>query len=79
MKEVKKMALFTISDLHLPLGIDKPMNVFGSEWDNYVERIENNWQKIVSDNDMVILPGDFSLASYLYEARADFEFLNRLN
>lgn len=79
MKEVKKMALFTISDLHLPLGIDKPMNVFGSEWDNYVERIENNWQKIVSDNDMVILPGDFSWASYLNEARADFEFLNRLN
>ena len=79
MKEVKKMALFTISDLHLPLGIDKPMNIFGSEWDNYVQRIESNWQSIVDDNDVVVLPGDFSWASYLLEANADFEFLNKLN
>ncbi len=73
------MALFTISDLHLPLGIDKPMNIFGSEWDNYVERIEKNWQAIIKNDDFVVLPGDFSWASYLSEARADFEFLNNLN
>ena len=73
------MALFTISDLHLPLGIDKPMDIFGGEWDNYVERIEKNWQAIVKDEDFVVLPGDFSWASYLDEAKADFEFLNKLN
>lgn len=73
------MALFTISDLHLPLGIDKPMNIFGAEWDNYVERIKTNWQKIVSDDDIVVLPGDFSWACYLQEAKADFEFLESLN
>ena len=33
------MHLFTISDLHLSLSADKPMNVFHG-WDNYVERIE---------------------------------------
>ena len=33
------MALYTIADLHLPLGIDKPMDIFGKAWENYVERL----------------------------------------
>lgn len=73
------MALFTISDLHLPLGISKPMDIFGSEWDNYVEKLEKNWQAIVNQDDVVVLPGDFSWASYLEEAKRDFEFLEGLN
>lgn len=73
------MALYTISDLHLPLGIDKPMNIFGSAWDNYVERLADNWQSVVKENDTVVLPGDFSWATYLEQSVADFEFLNRLN
>ena len=35
----KFMALFAISDLHLPLGVDKPMDIFGKAWENYVERL----------------------------------------
>ena len=73
------MALFTISDLHLPLGINKPMDIFGSEWDNYVKKLEKNWQAIVSPDDIIVLPGDFSWASYLEEAKRDFEFLESLN
>ncbi len=73
------MALFTISDLHLPLGVDKPMNIFGSEWDSYVKRLEENWQSIVSEEDTVVMPGDFSWATYIEQAYRDFEFLNRLN
>ena len=30
------MALYTIGDLHLSLGSDKPMDVFGEGWSNYV-------------------------------------------
>ena len=59
------MALYTISDLHLPIGIDKPMDIFGSRWTNYVERIHDNWKNIITDNDTVVLPGDFSWATYL--------------
>lgn len=73
------MALYTISDLHLPLGIDKPMNIFGSAWDNYVERLGDNWQSTIKENDTVVLPGDFSWATYLEQSVADFEFLNKLN
>ena len=35
------MSLFAISDLHLSLGVDKPMDVFRG-WENYVARLEEN-------------------------------------
>ena len=73
------MALYTISDLHLPLGIDKPMDIFGYGWTNYVQRIEENWQNTVKENDTVVLGGDFSWATYLEETQKDFEFLHNLN
>lgn len=73
------MALYTIADLHLPLGIDKPMDIFGKAWDGYVERLEYNWQRKVLPEDTVILPGDFSWATYLEQSERDFAFLNRLN
>ena len=73
------MALYAIADLHLPLGIDKPMDIFGKKWENYVERLFENWQSTVKPEDTVVLPGDFSWATYLEESKADFEFLNSLN
>lgn len=73
------MAIFAISDLHLPLGVDKPMNVFGDRWSNYVERLCENWQKIVGDDDIVIMPGDISWATYLEDSVKDFEYINNLN
>ena len=73
------MSIFAISDLHLPLGIDKPMNVFGSKWDNYVDRLAENWQSIVGEDDIVIMPGDISWATYLEDACRDFEYINALN
>ena len=72
------MALYTIADLHLPLGIDKPMDIFGSRWTNYVERIHDNWKNIITDNDTVVLPGDFSWATYLEQSIPDFKFIEEL-
>lgn len=73
------MAVFTMGDLHLPLGIDKPMNIFGKNWDNYVERIKTQWQRLVRDDDTVVIPGDFSWATYIEQAERDFDFLQSLN
>lgn len=73
------MALYTIADLHLPLGIDKPMDIFGSKWENYVERLADNWQSGIKKSDTVILPGDFSWATYLEQSAKDFEYLHKLN
>ena len=73
------MALYAISDLHLPLGVNKPMDIFGSRWDNYVERLRTNWQNTVGKEDTVVLPGDFSWATYIKDTKKDFEFLDSLN
>lgn len=72
------MALFTISDLHLSLNTDKPMDVFGGIWKGYIEKLEKNWNETVSDNDTVIIPGDISWETYLKDAVKDFKFLDSL-
>ena len=33
------MALWAISDFHLSFGVDKPMNIFGENWDGYEEKM----------------------------------------
>ena len=38
------MALFAIGDLHLSLGADKPMDVFGGAWDGYVDKLRAGLQ-----------------------------------
>ena len=72
------MALYTISDLHLPIGVDKPMDIFGSKWDNYVNRLKENWERVVTEKDTVVINGDISWAMYLDEAIPDFKFINNL-
>lgn len=72
------MAIYTISDLHLSLGMDKPMNIFGENWENHDKKIKANWTKKVKQNDLVLLPGDFSWAMYIEDAKKDFEYLNEL-
>ena len=72
------MALYAISDLHLALSADKPMDVFGSRWSNYMERIKANWQAVITGEDTVVLPGDISWATYLENAAEDFKFIDCL-
>ena len=37
------MSIYAISDLHLSFGVkDKPMDVFGNQWENYEERLKEN-------------------------------------
>ena len=42
------MALYAIGDLHLSLGVAKPMDVFGGVWEGYTEKLKlgfiNNWR-----------------------------------
>ena len=73
------MAIFAISDLHLPLSCDKPMDIFGDKWDNYIVRMKKNWNSTVTDRDTVIVPGDISWTTYIDDAAEDFEYIHSLN
>lgn len=72
------MAIYVIGDLHLSFNADKPMSVFGENWQNYEERIKQDWLLKVKPNDLVMLPGDFSWSMYLEKTEKDFEFINNL-
>lgn len=72
------MSIYAIGDLHLSFNTDKPMNIFGEKWNNYEEKIKKDWIKKVKENDLVLLPGDFSWSMKLEDTYKDFEYLNNL-
>jgi len=72
------MAIFAISDLHLSFSVNKPMDVFGSKWDNYTEILKENWTNLITDDDIVLMPGDSSWGTYLNDSLEDFRFINDL-
>ena len=71
------MALFVLGDPHLSLGASKPMDIFPG-WNDYVERLEKNWRKLIKPEDTIVLAGDISWAMRLIDTRRDFEFLQSL-
>lgn len=72
------MAIYTIGDLHLSLKNPKPMDIFGNNWESHEQKIKEDWLSKVKDEDLVVLPGDFSWETYLKETDKDFEYLNSL-
>ena len=71
------MALYAIGDTHLSFSSNKPMDVFGSLWTDYVEKLRLGFEQ-VQPEDTVVLCGDLSWGMSLPEAKEDFAFLNAL-
>lgn len=72
------MSIFVIGDLHLSFNNPKPMDIFGENWSGHEEKIKKNWIEKVKENDLVVLPGDFSWETYLEDMKLDFAYLNSL-
>lgn len=72
------MSIYTIGDLHLSFHEDKPMSIFGENWKGHEEKIKKDWIEKVKENDLVVLPGDFSWSTYLKDTYEDFFYLNSL-
>lgn len=72
------MKIFAISDLHMSVANPKPMNIFGIKWDNYLEKIAEDWLKKVTDDDVVLIAGDISWAMNATDALKDFEYFKTL-
>ncbi|MDR0596792.1 MAG: metallophosphoesterase [Clostridiales Family XIII bacterium] len=70
--------IYAIGDLHLSFTSEKPMGIFGSNWDDHHEKIENNWRRSISDGDTVLLLGDLSWALKYEDAKADLEWIRSL-
>lgn len=72
------MALFTLSDLHLSLSGEKPMDIFGGSWTNFEVHLKEYWEYMVLPEDTVVIPGDISWSMTLEGATADLAFIDAL-
>lgn len=72
------MAIFAIADLHLPGQNNKPMDVFGVQWDRHFEVIQRQWQALIQPDDIVLIPGDISWAMHIDHALEDLSALAAL-
>lgn len=72
------MALFVMADLHLSLSGEKPMDIFGSKWQDHQEKIKSRWLLTVKPEDTVVIPGDISWSMTLEGALPDLLFINSL-
>ncbi|MDD4815956.1 MAG: metallophosphoesterase [Clostridia bacterium] len=72
------MKVFAISDLHLSFGSNKPMDIFGGNWENYLQKIVSDWNAKVGEEDIVLIAGDISWAMKLDQTTEDFDFLKKL-
>jgi predicted phosphohydrolase len=72
------MSIYTIGDLHLSFHENKPMGIFGENWEGHEEKIKKDWKEKVTENDLVVIPGDFSWSTYLKDTYEDFDYLNKL-
>ncbi|MBI5346946.1 MAG: metallophosphoesterase [Chlamydiae bacterium] len=71
------MKVWAISDLHLCFSVpDKTMEAFG--WNNYSQRIMDNWLKNIKNEDLVLIPGDLCWAKRLEEALIDLKWIDNL-
>lgn len=72
------MKIYSISDLHLSGTCEKPMDIFGSGWENHFEKIKEDWRKRVTDEDVVLIAGDISWGNVLDEGLVDLNSLKCL-
>lgn len=72
------MSLFALSDTHLSLYNDKPMDVFGNRWQDYASKLDRGWRAVVTDRDTVVIAGDVSWGISLEEAKLDLLYLDSL-
>lgn len=72
------MNVYAIGDLHLSLSNDKPMDIFGRNWEGHFEKIKADWQSVVASDDVVLIPGDISWAMKLSDGVKDLEALAEL-
>lgn len=72
------MKVFALSDLHLDGKQNKPMDVFGDRWAGHAQRVFDNWRAVVTDEDCVLIAGDFCWAMMLRDAEDDLFAVSEL-
>ena len=72
------MNVFAIADLHLSINAAKPMDIYGGQWTNHMERIERMWNALIGEDDVVVISGDISWSLKTEEAIDDLNWISAL-
>jgi len=72
------MAIYAVSDLHLPGGQEKPMDIFGDHWTDHWGQISADWQSKVGPEDWVLIAGDISWGMALEDAVPDLARIDEM-
>lgn len=71
------MALYAIGDLHLSLGTEKPMDIFGGAWTGYMEKLRQGLS-VIQPGDTTVLLGDLTWGMDMAGALEDFRWISRI-
>ena len=74
------MALYVIGDLHLHFQsvLKAPGQLHDRAWKNHEEKFRKNCEKLVSDEDTLVLVGDHSWGRNLSECEQDLQYISGL-
>lgn len=72
------MAIYAIGDLHLGFAVNKPMSIFGEQWNQHEDKIKASWLDTVTEDDLVLIPGDISWGMNMDEALKDLKWIDEL-
>ena len=72
------MAIWAIADLHLSMARPDRRERFAARWRDHADRIERQWRAAVSPDDLVLLPGDLSMARNHRDVQPDLAWIDRL-
>ncbi len=73
------MKIWALSDPHLAFGVPtKTMEAFGSAWKDYAEKMAESWKRLISPDDLILIPGDISWAMRLEDALIDLKWIDAL-
>ncbi len=72
------MNVWAIADLHLSFARPERRERYAARWRDHAARIEENWRSAVQPRDLVLLPGDLSMARNHRDLQPDLAWLDRL-
>jgi predicted phosphohydrolase len=72
------MNVWAIADLHLSFARPDRRERYATRWRDHAARIQAEWTTVVRPDDLVLLPGDLSMARNHRDLQPDLEWLHRL-
>ncbi|MBX6313821.1 MAG: metallophosphoesterase [Isosphaeraceae bacterium] len=72
------MSVWGIADLHLSFARPERRERYAARWRDHAAKIEEQWRAVVRPDDVVLLPGDLSMARNHRDLQPDLVWLDRL-